>query len=367
MLRQEKLLFTPGPLTTSTTVREAMQFDLGSRDSEFIQLIADIRQALLEIAGVSVCHGFETVLLQGSGTFAVEATLSTVVGPNDRLLILINGAYGNRIAEIAECHGIQFEVYEVPSNQVHKQERVDSILCGSRFTHLAAVHCETTTGILNPIGQWGVTASMHGCEFIVDAMSSFGGIPLDAAKVPIDYTISSANKCLQGVPGLAFVIANRHKLMSKHHKPRTVSLDLRQQLIGLELNGQFRFTPPTHVLLALDQALNELAVEGGVSGRAARYHRNHEVLCCGMERLGFGEYVPRELQSDIITAFTYSDIPGFEFPRFYQFLSDRGMVIYPGKLAQVDCFRIGNIGNLYPKDLQLLLVTIEEALQVMQN
>lgn len=367
MVRQEKLLFTPGPLTTSATVRQAMQFDLGSRDSEFIRLIADIRKALLRIAGVDSSQGFETVLMQGSGTFAVEATLSTVIAPSDRLLILVNGAYGSRIADIAACHGLQFEVYEVPGNQVHKNEIVDSILRGKKFTHLAAVHCETTTGILNPIAEWGATAKMNHCEFIVDAMSSFGGIPLDVANVPIHYTIASANKCLQGVPGLAFVIANRERLMSLQHKPRTVSLDLRQQLIGLESNGQFRFTPPTHVILALDKALEELIDEGGVGGRAGRYHDNHEVLCCGMKRLGFQEYVDRELQSNIITAFTYTGIPGFAFSRFYQLLSDRGMVIYPGKLATEDCFRIGNIGNLFPKDIGSLLVAIEDALGQMQS
>ena len=366
MQRTDKRLFTPGPLNTSPTVKQAMLVDLGSRDEQFIQLVAEIRDGILKVAGVSQADGYEAIPMQGSGTFGIESVLSTVIGPNDRLLILINGAYGKRMAQIAECLGLDFVTYEVSENCIHDRSRVESILGESAFTHLAVVHCETTTGILNPVGDWGAVARDHHCQFLVDGMSSFGGVPLDLRAAHVDFLMSSSNKCLQGVPGFAFVIARRELLMQIRHQPRSVSLNLRAQLEGLQSNGQFRFTPPTHTMLAFRQALRELEEEGGVEHRAARYRENHQVLCDGMGKLGFQEFVPTDLQSDIITAFRYPENSNFDFAEFYQRLSDQGMLIYPGKLSEVDCFRVGNIGHLFPDDMRDLLAAVEHALSELQ-
>jgi 2-aminoethylphosphonate-pyruvate transaminase len=366
MVPTEKLLFTPGPLTTSPTVKQAMLKDMGSRDDTFIRLIAEIRSSILKVAGVGREDGFETIPIQGSGTYGIEAVFATVIGPSDRLLVLVNGAYGRRMVEMAKCYGLHYEVYEVQENAVHDRATLESLLNRTQFTHLAAVHCETTTGILNPIELWGAVTKEHGCQFIVDAMSSFGGIPLDLSSVPVDYLISSSNKCLQGVPGVAFIVARRESLMAGQHEPRSVSLNLRQQLLAFESNGQFRFTPPTHVVLALHQALIELEVEGGVGRRAARYKENHQVLCAGMQALGFREYLPTALQSHIITAFLYPE-KNFVFEEFYRRLSERGMLIYPGKLSKVDCFRIGNIGHLFPQDITELLHAIKAVMSEMNS
>ena len=366
MQASEKRLFTPGPLNTSRSVKEAMLQDLGSRDQKFIQLVDAIRNGILQLAGVSRETGYEAILMQGSGTFAVESVLSTVIGPEDRLLILSNGAYGRRMADIAKCLALNVVTYEVPEDCIHDRQRVAAHLEDAEFTHLAVVHCETTTGILNPVEQWSDLARQFDCRCIVDAMSSFGGVPLDLRSTQIDYLVSSANKCIQGVPGFGFVVARRESLSHVQHEPRCLSLNLLGQLAGLERDGQFRFTPPTHVMLAFAQALRELEQEGGVEGRAARYRENHQVLCEGMRQLGFQEIVPKALQSHIITAFLYPNHPLFEFTEFYRRLSDRGMLIYPGKLTEKDCFRIGNIGHLFREDIEALLTAIAAVLVEMQ-
>jgi 2-aminoethylphosphonate-pyruvate transaminase len=223
---------------------------------------------------------------------------------------------------------------------------------------VAIVHCETTTGILNPIDDIARIVKARNCEFIVDAMSSFGGLPIDLSKLEIDYLVSSPNKCLEGVPGFCFVLARREPLEATKDRARSVSLDLFAQWKGLEGNGQFRFTPPTHALLAFARALEELREEGGVSGRAARYRANHEALRTGMRELGFAEYLPGERQSNIITAFRYPDESNFQFEDFYKHLRERGFVIYPGKLSGVDCFRIGTIGRIKEQNVRDLVAAI---------
>lgn len=357
----DPLLFTPGPLTTSTNVKAAMQRDLGSRDGEFIRLVADIRRELLQIAGVSQAAGYEAIPMQGSGTFAVEAVFSSVIPPQGRLLILANGAYGERMLQIAERLRIAAQIERWSEDESPDVGRVRQVLSnGPLPTHVAVVHLETTTGILNPLGKIGGLVREKGCRFIVDAMSSFGGVPLDLAQLPVDYLIASANKCLESVPGFAFVIANRAALEESAGWARSLSLDLLAQWQGLERNGQFRFTPPTHALLALAQALAELRVEGGVAGRAARYRANHERLLSGMRRLGFREFLPQERQSDIISSFHYPTEKWFEFQEFYRQLAERGFVIYPGKVSRADCFRIGTIGHITPREVEALLLAIGE-------
>ncbi|MDA0767250.1 MAG: 2-aminoethylphosphonate--pyruvate transaminase [Verrucomicrobia bacterium] len=361
--RTDKLLFTPGPLTTSSTVKQAMLRDLGSRDAEFVGVVQGIRQRLLGLAGVSQEDGYEAVLMQGSGTFGVEALISSVIPHDGKLLVIINGAYGKRIRDIALRHGIETVTIEGAENAPAVPQRVSESLAGdSGITHVALVHCETSSGVLNPVREIGAVVKGFQRAFIVDAMSSFGGIPLDMAGCGIDYLAASANKCLEGVPGISFVIANRAQLLASGGAARSVSLDLLAQWEGLEKDGQFRFTPPTHVILALHQALLELNEEGGVAGRAGRYAANHAALLKGMRRMGFREYVPSESQSHIITTFLLPQDPKFNFEAFYQRLSAKGMVIYPGKLNAVDCFRIGNIGRLFAGDIESLLAAIEATL-----
>ena len=363
----DKLLFTPGPLTTSRTVKQAMLHDAGSRDPGFIELVQDIRGQLLRLGGVSREAGYEAVLLPGSGTYGVESVISSALPRDGKLLTIVNGAYGERIVTMAARYGIPTVVSRQDENQLPSVSAIEATLKNDvQITHVAAIHCETTTGILNPIEAIGAVVKQYNREFIVDAMSSFGAIPLNLAEVGVAYLISSANKCIEGVPGFSFVLARRAALLATEGRARTLSLDLLAQWQGLELNGQFRFTPPTHALLAFAQALKELAEEGGVAGRGARYRENHVALLNGMSALGFRSYLPADIQSCVITTFHYPADPNFVFEEFYQRLFLKGFVIYPGKLTRLDCFRIGNIGRLYLEDIQSLVTAITAVLKEMQ-
>jgi 2-aminoethylphosphonate-pyruvate transaminase len=354
----DKLLFTPGPLTTSLSVKEAMLCDLGSRDAEFLRIVGEISERLLGLGSVAR-PDYECVLMQGSGTFMIESVVSSVIPPGGKLLVLINGAYGRRIVNIARVHGIAVEIVEVAENR--KITAADFSLDKS-ISHVAVVHCETTTGILNPIETIGEKVAAAGACYIVDAMSSFGAIPVDMSASHIDFLISSANKCIEGVPGFGFTLARRVQLDSAKGQARTLSLDLHAQWAGLEKDGQFRFTPPTHVLLAFRQALEELDAEGGVAGRGARYRRNHDILFRGMKELGFEVYLAPEDQSCIITSYRYPKDVSFQFEKFYARLSELGYVIYPGKLSREECFRIGTIGRLHENDIANLLRAIRGTL-----
>jgi|SRR6185503_8490964 len=367
MTKPDKLLFTPGPLTTSLTVKQAMIRDLGSRDDEFIALVRSIRQRLLGIAGASQEQGFEAIPMQGSGTFAVESVISSVLPVDGKLLMLVNGAYGERIAHMAARLKIPVEVLRCGENETHAPAALRAGLEREpAVSHVGVVHCETTTGVLNPILEFGRIVRAAGRSYIVDAMSSFGALPVDLETTGIDYLVSSANKCIEGVPGFAFVLARRAALEATAGRARSLSLDLLAQWQGLEKSGQFRFTPPTHALLAFDQALRELEAEGGVAGRGARYAANQRTIARGMTEMGFRTYVPAEKQAPIITAFHYPGHANFHFEDFYRRLSDKGFVIYPGKLSQVDCFRIGNIGRLFEKDMLALLAAVRSTLEEMR-
>ncbi len=363
----DKLLFTPGPLTTSATVKSAMQHDAGSRDRAFIQTVRSIRSRLLAIGGAPAGEsGYECVLMQGSGTFAIESVISSAIPRDGKLLVLVNGAYGRRIAQMAGIHGIATETLDVAENETISPAAVSERLAASSgITHVAVVHCETTTGILNPIEPIGAAVHQAGAVYIVDAMSSFGAIPVDLVAAHIDFLISSANKCIEGVPGFGFVLARHSCLVKAKGNARTLSLDLHAQWAGLESDGQFRFTPPTHALLAFRQALDELEAEGGAPGRLARYRGNHETLMRGAKELGLEAYLRPEDQSPIITTFRYPPSPGFDFTRFYEALSDLGFIIYPGKLTAEPCFRIGTIGRLQPDDIAALLVAMLGLLEAM--
>jgi 2-aminoethylphosphonate-pyruvate transaminase len=359
-----KLLFTPGPLTTSATVKAAMLRDAGSRDAEFLRVVRSIRERLLAIGGAAPGGDYECVLMQGSGTFAIESVISSVIPRDGRLLVAVNGAYGRRIVQMARVHGIEVEALEVPENRGISAGEVAERLAASAFTHVAVIHCETTTGIINPVAEIGAAVAGAGAAFIVDAMSSFGAIPVSLAGVHADFLVSSANKCIEGVPGFAFVLARREALLAARGRARTLSLDLHAQWAGLEADGQFRFTPPTHVLLAFHQALDELDREGGVAGRAARYRRNYETLARGMEALGFEHYLAAQDRGYIITTYRYPN-GRFRFAEFYSRLAELGFVIYPGKLSQEPCFRIGTIGRLEVTDLETLLNAIGRVMAAM--
>ena len=359
---KDKALFTPGPLTTSRTVKQAMLRDLGSRDFEFVGVVREIREKLLTLAGARVGE-YEAIPMQGSGTFSLETVLTSTIPHNGKVLIVINGAYGHRMVKICQIAGVECLSIEFPENSQPDLKAVEkAVVSDPDLTHVAVVHCETTTGIINPIEQMGRIVSSAGRIFFVDAMSSFGAVPIDVAKCNIDYLVSSANKCIEGVPGFGFVIAKHKTLLATQGYARSLSLDLLSQWKGLEANGQFRFTPPTHALLAFHQALIELEAEGGVEGRGARYRANYEALVAGMRAMGFTEYLPQELQGYIITSFRYPEHPNFEFEAFYQRLNDKGYVIYPGKVSNADCFRIGTVGRIFPADIRALLAAIRETL-----
>lgn len=364
---KDKLLFTPGPLTTSATVKEKMLTDLGSRDFQFIKTVQEIRGNLLELGGIKESGQYETILMQGAGTFGLEAVTSCAVPKDGKLLLIINGAYGYRMQKIADIHGIETVELIYAENDIPDAEDVETILNKNpEITHITMVHCETTTGIFNDLESIGTVAQKHNKEFIVDAMSSFGAVEIDFEACNIDYLISSSNKCIEGVPGFSFILAKKEALLKTKGQSRTLSLDMYAQWEGLEKNGQFRFTPPTHTMLAFHQAIEELKEEGGVIGRANRYKENYHILTTGMREIGFKEYLLPERQGYIITSFLYPENEKFEFAGFYEKLNSRNLVIYPGKLSQADCFRIGNIGKIFPSDVKDLLSAIKEVLVEME-
>lgn len=354
---KDKVLFTPGPLTTAPTVKQAMLRDLGSRDFAFIETVRDIRRRLLTVGEVE-SPAYEAILMQGSGTFSVEAVFSSTVARDGKVLIIVNGAYGKRMVQMCKVLGIATVVLEFAEDQWPDLAQVEAALQAGGITDVATVHCETTTGIVNPIEAIGALAKQYDARYFVDAMSSFGAVPLNVAAAHIDYIVSSANKCIEGVPGFGFVIARREALLETEGRARSLSLDILSQWKGLEKDGQFRFTPPTHALLAFHQALLELEREGGAAGRAARYRANYATLVNGMRALGFTEYLPAEKQGYIITSFRYPQHAQWDFEAFYKALNERGYVIYPGKVSNADCFRIGNIGRIFESDVQDLLGAI---------
>ena len=360
MIRTDKKLFTPGPLNTKASVKEAALRDLGSRDYEFVEIVANVRQELLKIAGTSRKNGYEAVIMQGSGTYAVEGTLTTAIPEGAKVLNIINGAYGRRISNILDIHNIDHIDIIFPENEHPNLEVIeDAIKCNQDIKYLSVIYCETTTGIINPIDDIMKTAKKYGLITIVDAMSIFGAIEINVNEMQIDYLISSSNKCIEGIPGFAFVIFNREVMETTLKTKRTLSLDIYEQWKGLERDGQFRFTPPIQAILAFHQALKEMEAEGGVIARKAKYQKNAEVVLKGMEALGFEPYLKNGKESYIINTFRYPKNFPFDFQTFYRRLNEKDLVIYPGKLTNEDCFRIGNIGELNENDMETLLDAIE--------
>lgn len=356
-------LLTPGPLTTTDTVKKEMLFDHCTWDDDYKKITLSIREKLLNLAHVSEPE-YTVVLMQGSGTFGVESVLTSVIGEEDTLLIAANGAYGERMGDIARHAGIHYLMYEEDYNKIPSAEKIREILAEHpEITHVSMVHSETTSGILNDIASVAKVVKGAGKTFIVDAMSSFGGVDIPVGDLGIDFIISSANKCIQGVPGFSFIICNREKLMESKGKARSLSLDLYDQWETMNKDGKWRFTSPTHVVLAFAQALKEMEEEGGIVARAKRYEENNRLLIQKMAEMGIRPYIGSEHQGPIITTFLYPEHHNFSFQDMYQYIKDRGYAIYPGKVTDADTFRIGNIGEIYKEDIEKLCSIIKEFLE----
>jgi 2-aminoethylphosphonate-pyruvate transaminase len=358
---QDPWLLTPGPLTTSLTVKQAMLHDWGSRDKKFIEINRRVREKLVGMAGGEGSH--VCVPMQGSGTFAVEAMIGSFVPPRGKLLILINGAYGKRIARICEYYKRDFAILEWAEDRPVDPAAVEKALAGDvAISHVAVIHCETTSGVLNPVAEVAAVVAKAGRRLLIDAMSAFGAIAVDAREVPFDALAASSNKCIEGVPGVGFVICRKEALDACKGNSPSLALDLFDQFQALEKTGQWRFTPPIHCIVAFDQAIKEHEAEGGVAGRGGRYRNNCRVLVEGMRKLGFETLLPDRLQAPIIVTFHMPADPKFVFQTFYDKLSERGFVIYPGKLTVADSFRIGCIGRLGEKEMKGALSAVREVM-----
>ena len=357
-------LLTPGPLTTSREVKEAARHDYGSRDLRFIDINRRVRERLVAIAGGGGTH--VCVPLQGSGTFVVEAMIGTFVPRHGKALILVNGAYGRRMAQICEAAGRRHVLLETEEDLPVDPSALDRLLDrDTAISHVAVVHCETTSGIVNPL-----EAVAHVCEersraLLVDAMSSFGALPLDARATPFEAMAAASGKCLESTPGLGFCIARREALECARGNAHSLSLDLCEQYLAMERDGQWRFTPPVQTILSLDRALDEFEAEGGVAARRKRYEENLGILVGGMRRLGFQTLLPDAVQAPIIVTFHMPADPHFAFEGFYERMRRRGYVIYPGKLTAAPSFRIGCIGRLGPAEMRGALAAVESILEEM--
>jgi 2-aminoethylphosphonate-pyruvate transaminase len=357
------LLLTPGPLTTSGTVKEAMLKDWCTWDDDYNNLVQDLRTRLLSIQNRDMSD-YTTLLMQGSGTFVVESVAGSMMPRNGKLLILSNGVYGDRIATIARTLGIETLVHRSDEIQTPDLELLEQTLSrDTAVTHVATVHVETTSGILNPIEAIAKIVKRHSRILFVDSMSGFGGIDIDIPGLEIDFLVSSANKCIQGVPGFGFAIARTSELEKCKGQARSHSLDMYDQWAGMEKGkGKWRFTSPTHTVRAFYQALIELEDEGGIPARENRYRNNHRILNRGMKALGFTTAVPEQHQSIIITSYYPPKHPNYDFSRFYRELKKRGFVIYPGKLTETETFRIGNIGDVHEQDMHRLIEAVKESM-----
>jgi 2-aminoethylphosphonate-pyruvate transaminase len=366
----EPLLFTPGPLTTSLSSKSVMLKDLGSRDPIFLNVVASIRSQLLELANVSRELEYDCILMPGSGTLGVESMIQTVPQTNAKMIVVINGAYGERILKMAGYLHIPTVALRYPENKPFSvTEIMKTIENDTSISHIAVIHHETSAGVLNPIADLGQAikkfkeASGRPMTYMVDSMSAFGVYEANLHEDSIDFLVSSSNKCIEGMPGFSFVLANTRVLQTCKGNARSLSLDLYDQWMYMNNNNnQFRFTPPTHVLLAFHQALKELKEEGGMKARYLRYKENGNTLLNEMKSLGFHSYVEPQDQGCIIFTFLYPNDPTFNFLQMYNSLAKNGYVIYPGKLTNASCFRIGCIGRLFPQDMTNLVIAIRENL-----
>lgn len=360
----DPILLTPGPLTTSTDTKSAMLLDWGSWDSAFNDLTASVCRDLVAIVHAQDEH--VCVPLQGSGTFAVEAALGTLVPKDGKVLVADNGSYCKRIVRILAYLGRTAVVLPHGEQDPADPARIDAALAADpQITHVAQVHCETGTGILNPLAQIAAVAAKHRRGLIVDAMSSYAAVPIDARTMRFDALIAASGKCLEGVPGMGFVIARRTALERASGNSCSLAMDLVDQWQYMQKTGQWRFTPPTHVLAALRSAIDQYQAQGGLPARLARYTENCAALVSGMRALGFKTFLPDALQAPIIVTFHAPPDPKYDFTEFYRRVRDRGFILYPGKLTAVDTFRVGCIGAIGPDTLRRAVAAVADTLKDM--
>ncbi|HUL94674.1 MAG TPA: 2-aminoethylphosphonate--pyruvate transaminase [Usitatibacter sp.] len=364
IIGNDPVLLTPGPLTTSPATKQAMLRDWGSWDAAFNAITASVCADLVEVV-----HGAKThvcVPLQGSGTFSVEAALANLVPRDGRVLVPQNGAYCKRILKILEYLGRSHSAIDLPEDRQPTAAMIEGALkMDPAITHVAFVHCETGTGILNPLAEIAAVCERHGKGLIVDAMSSFGAIEIDVSALRIDALIAASGKCIEGAPGMGFVIARREALEGCKGNSHSLAMDLHDQWTYLQRTGQWRFTPPTHVVAALRSALDQFKAEGGSAARGARYRKNCETLVDGMTALGFKPFLPRAVQAPIIVTFHAPADPAYSFKAFYEKVRARGYILYPGKLTQVETFRVGCIGAIDATEVGNAVAAIGATLEEM--
>ena len=364
LFSRDPILLTPGPLTTSLPTKAAMLRDWGSWDASFNAVTAGVRRKLLAIV-----HGEEThvcVAMQGSGTFSVEAAVNTLVPRDGHVLVLINGAYGTRLAKLTRMMGRRLSTFETPEDVPTTPQDVDRLLAADpSITHVGLIHCETSTGILNPLPEIAAVVARHGRSLIVDAMSSFAALPIDARSVPFDALIAASGKCVEGPPGMGFVFVRRAVLEQCAGRSTSLALDLHDQWTYMEKTTQWRFTPPTHIVVALDAALDQRGAEGGQPARRARSATNCETLVGGMAELGFRVFLEPGIQAPIFVTFHAPADPNYEFKPFYDCVRDKGFVLYPGKLTQVETFRVGCIGAIGPDEMRHAVNAVRDTLAQM--
>ena len=359
---RDPILLTPGPLTTTLRTKLAMLRDWGSWDSDFNAVTARVRAQLLDIV-----HGQRThvvVPLQGSGTFSVEAAVATVVPRNGHVLVLDNGAYCKRAARLTQMMGRTASVRSFPEDEPVSAQALEAALREDpSITHVVLIHCETGTGVLNPLQDVAAVCERHGKGLIVDAMSSFAAIEIDARRVRFDALVAASGKCLEGVPGMGFVFVRRSVLEQCAGNSQSLAMDLHDQWVYMEKTGQWRFTPPTHVVVALAEAIAQFVEEGGQPARGVRYAENCRVLVDGMAALGFRPFLRPQIQAPIIVTFHAPTDPRYDFKRFYQAARARGFILYPGKLTQVETFRVGCIGAIGPNEMRQAVVAVADAMR----
>jgi len=361
----EPYLLTPGPLTTSYVVKQAMLRDWGSWDSEFRAVTAEMRKMLLDLIN-DTDDAFDCVPMQGSGTFSVEALLASFIPRDGKVLVLANGAYGKRLVQTLEYLGRAHSVIDKGDYMPPRGGEVTAALqADPEITHVVVVHCETSSGILNPLAEISQAVYAEGRKLLVDSMSAFGAIPLDVTEICYEAMVSSANKCIEGVPGFGFIIARKDELEAAKGRSHSLSLDVHAQWAHMNKTGQWRFTPPTHVVVAFLEALKAHVTEGGVAGRGQRYTNNRDVVVAGMRDLGFETLLKDRWLSPIIVTFFCPASPAFEFERFYELMKSKGFIIYPGKLTVADSFRIGCIGQMDGDVMRSVVVAAGECLSEM--
>jgi len=364
LFSRDPILLTPGPITTSLTTKMAMLRDWGSWDANFNAVTAEVREKL-----VAIVHGNDThvcVPMQGSGTFSVEAAINTLVPRAGHVLVLINGAYGLRLAKLTQMMGRKVTTFETAEDVPTTPADVDRLLkADASITHVGLIHCETSTGILNPLAEIAAVVERHGKSLIVDAMSSFGAIGIDARTTRFDALIAASGKCIEGPPGMGFVLARRSVLEQCAGNSTSLSLDLYDQWIYMEKTTQWRYTPATHVVVAFNAALDQHVAEGGQPARLARYAQNCQTLVAGLTELGFKLFLRPEIQAPIILTFHAPPDPAYNFKEFYARVRDKGFILYPGKLTKVETFRVGCIGAVGPDEMRHAVNAVRDTLREM--